>query len=69
MPPEKPDERLIIQSLCWQLDAVMEASNATPGLKTIIAIIFAARHARRTAMPAFAAAAMLSNYIARGDPF
>ena len=43
----------------------MEANNATPGLKTIIAIIFAAR---RTAMPAFAAAAMLSNYIANGDP-
>jgi len=67
--PDKPDERLIIQSLCWQLDAAMEASNATPGLKAIIAIIFAARQARRTAMPAFAAAAMLSNYIARGDPF
>ena len=66
MLPDKPDERLIIQSLCWQLDAVMEANNATPGLKTIIAIIFAAR---RTAMPAFAAAAMLSNYIANGDPF
>ena len=45
--PDKPDERLIIQSLCWQLDAVMQASNATPGLKTIIAIIFAARPARR----------------------
>jgi hypothetical protein len=67
--PDKPDERLIIQSLCWQLDAVMDASSATTGLKTIVAIIFAARHARRTAMPAFAAASMLTNYIARGDPF
>jgi hypothetical protein len=37
VPPEKPDERLLIETLCWQLDAVMEASNATPGLKTIIA--------------------------------
>ena len=69
MLPDKPDERLIIQSLCWQLDAVMEASNATPGLKTIVAIIFAARHARRTAMPAFVAASMISTYIVRGDPF
>ena len=69
MLPDKPDERLLIETLCWQLDAVMEASNATPGLKTIVAIIFAAKHARRTAMPAFVAAAMLSTYIVRGDPF
>jgi len=67
--PEKPDERLLIETLCWQLDAVMDASNASPGLKTIIAVIFAARHARRTAMPAFVAASMISTYIARGDPF
>jgi hypothetical protein len=67
--PDKPDERLLIQSLSWQLDAVMEASDASPGLKAIIAVIFAARYARRSAMPAFAAAAMLFTYIARGDPF
>jgi hypothetical protein len=67
--PEKPDERMLIETLCWQLDAVMDASNATPGLKTIIAIIFAARHARQTSMQASVAAAMLSTYIVRGDPF
>ena len=69
MPPEKPDERLIIETLCWQLNEVIDASSATPGLKTIIAIIIAARYARRIAMPASVAAAMLSTYIVRGDPF
>jgi hypothetical protein len=69
VPPEKPDERLLIETLYWQLDAVMEASNATPGLKTIVAIMIAARHARQTSMPAFVAAAMLSTYIVRGEPF
>jgi len=69
VPPDKPDERLLIETLCWQLDAVMDTSNATPGLKTIVAMIFAAKHARRTAMPASVAAAMISSYIVRGDPF
>ena len=69
MLPEKPDERLLIETLCWQLGEVMDASSATPGLKTIVAIIFAARYARRTAMPAFVAASVISTYIVRGDPF
>ena len=69
MPPEKPDERLLIETLCWQIGEVMDASSATPGLKTIVAIMIAARHARRTAMPVSVAAAMLSTYIVRGDPF
>lgn len=68
MPPDKPDERLVIETLCWQLGEVIDASNATPGLKTIVAIMIAARYARRTAMPASVAAAMLSTYIVRGDP-
>jgi hypothetical protein len=67
--PDKPDERMLIETLCWQLGEVMDASSATPGLKTIAAIITAARYARRTAMPAFVAASMISTYIARGDPF
>jgi hypothetical protein len=69
VPPEKPDEPLLIETLCWQLGEVIDASNATPGLKTIIAIIMAARYARRTAMPPSVATAMLSTYIVRGDPF
>jgi hypothetical protein len=69
VPPEKPDERLLIESLCCQLNKVIDASSATPGLKTIATIITAARYARRTSMPAFVAASMLSGYIARGDPF
>ena len=69
MLPDKPDERLLIETLCWQLGEVMDASSATPGLKTIVAIIMAARYARRTGMPASVAAAMISTYIARGDPF
>jgi len=63
------DERMVIETLCQQLGAVMDASSATPGLKTIIAIIVAARYARRTAMPPHVAAAMIGGYIARGDPF
>ena len=66
---DKPDERLVIETLCWQLNEVMDASSATPGLKTIVAMIIAARYARRTAMPASVASAMLSTYIVRGDPF
>ena len=69
MQPDKPDERLLIETLCSQLSDVMDASSATPGLKTIVAIMVAARYARRTAMPASVAAAMNSTYIVRGDPF
>jgi len=60
---------MIIESLCAQLQAVMDTSAATAGLKTIITIILAARYARRTAMAAPVATAMLSTYITRGDPF
>ena len=63
------DERMVIETLCQQLSEVIDASSATPGLKTIIAIIVAARYARRTAMPPRAAAGMIANYILRGDPF
>lgn len=69
MPPDQPDERLLIETLCRQLGEVMDASTATSGLKTIVAIIIAARYARRTALSASVAASMLSTYIVRGDPF
>lgn len=69
MPPDKPDERMIIESLCAQLEAAMDTSAATSGLKTIVTIVMAARYARRTSMTAPVATAMLSTYIARGDPF
>ena len=68
MPDEKQDERLIIETLCHQLNAVIDASSATSGLKTIVTIIFAARYARRTAMPAYVAASMIADYILRDDP-
>ena len=68
MPHKKPDEREMIAALCRQLDAVMAASSAPPGCKTIAAIMTAARCARRTAMPSFVAGAMLADYIVRGDP-
>lgn len=69
MLPDKPDERLLIETLCWQPAQVIDTSSATPGLKTIAMIIKAARYARRTAMPAFVAASMISTYVTRGDPF
>ena len=62
------DERLLIETLCEQIQAVIDASSATSGLKTIVTIIVAARHARRTSMPAFVAAAMIADDIVRGDP-
>ena len=31
MPPDKPDERLLIETLCGQIGEVIDASNATPG--------------------------------------
>ena len=63
MPHEPPDERLILEALCHQLNGVFETSPATPGLKTVAAIIVAARHARGTSMPAFVASSMLARYI------
>ena len=69
MPPEELDKRRLIESLCCQLNEVIDASSATPGLKTIAAIITAARYARSTSMPAFGAASMIRTYIVRGDPF
>jgi hypothetical protein len=36
--PDKPDERLPIETLCWRLGEVIDASSATPGLKTIAMI-------------------------------
>ncbi len=65
---KKPDERQMIEALCRQLDAVIDGSSATPGCKTVAAIMVAARCARRTAMPSFVAGAMLADYIVRGDP-
>jgi hypothetical protein len=68
MPQNPPDERQMIAALCRQLNAAVDASNATPGCKAIAAIMTAARYARRAAMPAPVAAAMVADYILRGDP-
>jgi hypothetical protein len=68
VPRNTPDEYQMIEALCRQLNAVMDASSATPGCKTVAAIITAARYARRTAMPPDVAAAMIADYILRGDP-
>jgi hypothetical protein len=63
------DERMVIETLCQQLNTVIDASSAKPGLKTVVALITAARYARRTALAPQVAAAMIADYIARGDPF
>jgi hypothetical protein len=68
MPTDQPDERQMIAALCRQINAVMDASGATPGCLTIAAIITAARYARRTALPASVATAMLAEHIVRGEP-
>lgn len=65
---KKPDERQMIEALGRQLNAVIDGSSATPGCKTIAAIMTAARCARRTAMPPDVAGAMVADYIVRGDP-
>jgi hypothetical protein len=63
------DERFLIEALCREIDALTQASDASPGIRTVAAIISAARHARRTNMPAGVAAALIAQYILRGDPF
>jgi hypothetical protein len=68
MPKNQPDERQMIHAPCRQLNAVMDARRATPCCQTIATIMTAARYARRTDMPASVAAAMLADYIVRGDP-
>jgi hypothetical protein len=62
------DERLLIETLCRQIGAVMDASSAAAGAKTIATMIVAARYARRTGMPPILAASMIADYINRGDP-
>jgi hypothetical protein len=66
--PDARTERETIQNLCRQINAVIDASGATPGCRTLAAIITAARYASRAAMPASVAGAMLADYVSRGDP-
>ena len=68
MPKKQSDERQIIAALCRQIEAAMDANSATRGCQAIATIMTAARYARRADMPASVAAAMLADYIARGDP-
>ncbi len=68
MSKNQPDERKMIAALCRQIEAAMDASSSTQGCQAIATIMTAARYARRTDMPASVAAAMLADYIVRGDP-
>ena len=68
MPKDNPIERQMIITLSQQLNAVTEASSATPGCQAIAAIITAARYASRAGIPPPVAAAMLAGYIVHGDP-
>jgi hypothetical protein len=68
MPKDNPIERQMIITLSQQLNAVTEASSATPGCQAIAAIITAAHYASRAGMPPPVAAAMLADYIVHGDP-
>ena len=63
MPHELRDEHLMIETLCYQLNAIREASPATSGLNRCCCV----RMARGTSMPAFVASSMLICYIL-GDP-
>jgi DNA-binding FrmR family transcriptional regulator len=68
VPREKPDERAAIKALCGQITAVIESSDATPSCRAMAAIITAARFARRSSMSHIIAAAMIADYMKRGDP-
>ena len=68
MPKNQPDERQMIAALCRQIEASMDATRASQGCLAIATIMTAARYARRADMPASVAAAMLAEYIVRGDP-
>jgi hypothetical protein len=63
-----PDDRQMITALCAQLNAVTDASGAPPGCQAVATIMTAARYAGRSSMPAPLAAAMLADYMARGEP-
>lgn len=69
MPPDKPDERLIIETLSWQLQAVHGRQQHHTRIEDNRRDHDCRALRRRTAMPAFLAASMLSGYIAKGDPF
>lgn len=58
----------MIKDLVRELNALVDASDATLGTRTIAAIITAARCAKRADMPPLVAAAMVADYIDRGDP-
>jgi hypothetical protein len=64
---DTPDERQTITALCAQLNSVADASGAPPGCQALAAIMTAARYAGRSSMPAPLAAAMLADYIVRGE--
>jgi hypothetical protein len=62
------NERQIIQDLSGRLNRVLDSCDGTAGCVAVAALMTAARYARRAQMPAEIAAAMVVDYIARGDP-
>jgi hypothetical protein len=62
------DQRREIDDLTRALTALLESSAATPGSKTIAALVVASTFARRTEMPPHLAAAMLADFCVRGAP-
>ena len=59
-------QRQEINDLTQALSALLDASAAQPGSKTIAALIVASVFARQTNMPPHLAAAMLSDFCVRG---
>jgi len=57
-------QRAAAEALTRALIATLEAHDENPGLKTIAALMLAAEYARRTAMPSFLAARMLTDMMA-----
>jgi hypothetical protein len=62
------DERQRILDLCARLNAVLDRGGETPGCQAVAAIMTAARYAARSGMPPQVAAAMIADYIGRGEP-
>jgi hypothetical protein len=62
------DQRREIDDLTRALTALLDCSAASPGSKTVAALVVASVFARRTDMPPHLAAAMVANFCVRGAP-
>lgn len=62
------NERQIIQDLTGRLNGLIDSCDYPKGCIAVAALMTAARYARRADMSPQVAAALVANYVQRGDP-